>query len=145
MKRVSVCLLIFPAALVFGLVSAQTLAQTSAQKSAQTGADKSSVLKLTGELKISASDSFLWDRNQKTLIAEGNVVLIHKDKTFYADKMVSYYREDTKDSRDFYKILATGHVRLLTTEHELIGSRLSYDVATQIATMIGKSRVISRK
>jgi len=140
-KRISVCLLIFSAALDFGLVSAQT----SAQKSAQTGADKSSVLKLTGELKISARDSFLWDRNQKTLIAEGNVVLIHKDKTFYADKMVSYYREDTKDSRDFYKILATGNVRLLTTEHELIGPRLSYDVATQIATMIGKSRVISRK
>ena len=136
-------------ALLFGLVAAGTSAQTGPKTGSQTGpgtgADKPSVLKLTGELKISARDSFLWDRNRKTLIAEGDVVLIHKDKTFYADKMVSYYREDTKDSRDFYKILATGHVRLLTSEHELIGSRLTYDVATQIATMIGKSRVISRK
>ncbi len=131
--RILLCCVVVSAAAHFGPASAQPLAE------------KPSVFKIGSQFRISAQEEIVWDRNRKVLIAQGNVVLFYRGNKLYADKAFAYYRLDAGDRQKFYKFTAIGSVRLTASEYEIVGSKLTYDIITQTANMIGRSKVVFRR
>jgi len=86
-----------------------------------------------------AADLFTVEEASHEAIFTGNVLVEHPSVTVWADRVVATYGEGgTTDIRTF---VATGHVRLKTTEQTATGERAVFTPADQLLRLTGNVTV----
>jgi len=91
-------------------------------------------------VKITA-DKFVVDDEANIATFTGNVVVIRKDMTVWAPKVVVDYGEDGPS--DIKSFVATGGVRIKTTEQDATGDKAIYDPKKQTLKLTGNVMVVN--
>lgn len=112
-------------------------APVSSQTSAVTGQ--------SGRVEITADQSLEWRQEDRTYLARGNATATRGEVTIIADEMRAFYRENSGANAnagpigqsDIYKLRAEGDVRIRSTDNQVFGGAMDYDVDRRIAVMSG--------
>ncbi|MEO6014279.1 MAG: lipopolysaccharide transport periplasmic protein LptA [Devosia sp.] len=91
-------------------------------------------------VKITA-DKFVVDDEANIATFTGNVVVIRKDMTVWAPKVVVDYGEDGPS--DIKSFVATGGVRIKTDEQDATGNKAIYDPKKQTLKLTGNVMVVN--
>ncbi|WP_082555117.1 LptA/OstA family protein [Devosia sp. Root635] len=86
------------------------------------------------QVEITA-DLFTVDENTQEAVFTGNVVVVHPTVKVWADKVVAIYGE--AGPSDIESFIATGSVRLLTTEQDATGDRAVFTPGDQLLRLTG--------
>src|SRR5690606_14129922 len=76
------------------------------------------------------ADLFTVDENTQEAVFTGNVVVIHPTVTVWADRVVAIYGEG--GTTDIESFVATGSVRLLTTDQDATGEQAVFTPGDQM-------------
>jgi len=95
-------------------------------------------------VKLTADNIEYYPKNGFT-VCESNVVVTVDDMKLQADRVVAYQDSTTpaKGHESFSRIVATGNVRLFTTDRRVFGQRGVYDNATRTVQITGSPYVES--
>jgi lipopolysaccharide export system protein LptA len=96
------------------------------------------VLAAENPVKVTA-DTFVVDQNAATATFSGNVVVIRDDLTVWADKVEVRYGKG--GIQDIETLVASGHVKLKTTDQEAVGATATFSPKTQILKLSGNVTV----
>ncbi len=91
-------------------------------------------------IKVTA-DQFTVDQATSEATFTGNVVIVRSDLTVWADKVVVEYGEGGVE--DIRRMVATGHVRLKTSDQDATGERATFDPGSQILRLSGNVTVVN--
>lgn len=81
------------------------------------------------------ADLFTVDENTQEAVFTGNVVVVHPTVKVWADKVVAIYGEG--GTADIESFVATGSVRLLTTDQDATGERAVFTPGDQMLRLTG--------
>ncbi len=131
-------------------------AESSAAKPGKNGAPKDPV-------EITARDSFSWDQNTQSYVAEGEVHVTQTDSELFADQVTAYYEEAAADGQpvkpaksannglgsngpgggqQISQMVAIGHVHIIKNGDDLTGDKAVYDKLKNLVTVTGDHVVI---
>jgi len=85
------------------------------------------------------ADLFTVDENTREAVFTGNVVVIHPTVKVWADKVVAIYGEG--GTSDIESFVATGSVRLLTTDQDATGDTAVFTPGDQMLRLTGNVMV----
>jgi len=87
------------------------------------------------------ADNFVVDQSTSLATFTGNVVVVRTDLTVWADKVVVEYGEGGVEDID--SMVATGHVRLKTSDQDATGERATFDPDAQVLRLTGNVKVVN--
>jgi len=87
------------------------------------------------------SDLFTVDENTQEAVFTGNVEVIHPTVTVWAEKVVAVYGE--AGPGDIESFIATGSVRLKTSEQDATGDRAVFTPGDQLLRLTGNVEVVN--
>ncbi len=87
------------------------------------------------------ADNFVIDESVSLATFTGKVVLVRKDLTLWADKVVVDY--GAGGPSDIKSFVATGKVRIKTSEQDATGDRADYDPRKETLRMTGNVMVVN--
>lgn len=108
-------------------------------------AAQTSTPETSGRVEITADQSLEWRQEDRTYLARGNATATRGDVTIIADEMRAFYR-DTEGgaanagsigASDIFKLTAAGDVRIRSTDNQVFGAVMNYDVDRRIAVLSG--------
>ncbi len=117
--------------LLIALVSLAGLASLSLPAGAQSGAE---------EVKITA-DQFVIDDVKQTATFTGKVVVLRKDMTVWAAKVVVDYGEGGPSN--IKSFVATGNVRIKTADQDATGDRAIFNPGAETLKLTGNVMVVN--
>jgi lipopolysaccharide export system protein LptA len=85
------------------------------------------------------ADKFTVDETTREAVFDGNVVVIHPTVTVWAPKVVAAYGEG--GTTDIESFIASGGVRLLTSEQDATGDQAVFTPGDQLLRLTGNVRV----
>jgi len=91
-------------------------------------------------VKVTA-DQFVVDQSTSQATFTGNVVVVREDLTVWADKVVVQY--GSGGVQDIKSLVATGHVRMKTSDQDATGQRATFDPSSQILRLSGNVTVVN--
>jgi lipopolysaccharide export system protein LptA len=92
------------------------------------------------QVQITA-DLFTVDENTRESVFTGNVVVIHPNVKVWAEKVVAIYGE--AGPSDVESFVASGSVRLETSEQDATGDRAVFTPADQLLRLTGNVKVVN--
>ena len=87
------------------------------------------------------ADLFTVDENTQEAVFTGNVVVVHPNVKVWAEKVVAIYGE--AGPGDIESFVASGAVRLQTTEQDATGDRAVFTPGDQLLRLTGNVQVIN--
>ncbi len=106
--------------------------------SAQTASAQAGAIGDGPPLEIEADDGLEWRRDEKSLIATGNVLLMRGDLEIRADIINARYRERTRGAGDeVYLVIATGNVRITSQGTRTYSQSATYDLDQSVFVLSG--------
>jgi len=87
------------------------------------------------------ADLFTVDENTQEAVFTGNVVVVHPSVKVWAEKVVAIYGE--AGPSDIESFVASGAVRLQTTEQDATGDRAVFTPGDQLLRLTGNVQVIN--
>lgn len=119
-----------------------------------------------GPVQVTARGQFEWRQNEQEVIATVDCRAVRGDVTVLSDKMIAYYRKkgtgpggsaglaapqppqpagvgdaasDAENGdNEVYRLVAEGHVRILTPTDEAVGDKAVYDMDQAVLVMTGR-------
>lgn len=90
-------------------------------------------------VEITAQEGLEWRQNDKTLIAEGSVVLTRGAMKLQAETVSAHYRDQTAgDQQEVYRVDAAGGVRIASDGTVGYGDNAAYDLDQGVFVLSGK-------
>ncbi|MBS0185465.1 MAG: hypothetical protein JSS34_03855 [Proteobacteria bacterium] len=96
------------------------------------------------------SDQMNYDMKQDTAEAVGSAWAIQGDKKIEADRFIVKFQENKlssssldKASKSVQEIMATGHVHIISSTEEIIGTSAIYNINTQILIVFGDNILLT--
>jgi lipopolysaccharide export system protein LptA len=119
--------------LSLGLLASPALSQTASSPAP------------AARVEITADQSLEWRQEDRAYLARGNATAMRGEVTIIADEMRAYYRDSAGSNAnagpigqsDIYKLVAQGDVRIRSTDNQVFGATMNYDVDRRIATLSG--------
>jgi lipopolysaccharide export system protein LptA len=106
--------------------------------SAQTAPAQTAAIGDGPPLEIEADDGLEWRRDEKSLIATGNVLLVRGDLEIRADTVNARYRERTTGAgEEVYLVIATGNVRITSQGTRTYSQNATYDLDQSVFVLTG--------
>ncbi|HHN67487.1 MAG TPA: hypothetical protein ENK15_05555 [Thermopetrobacter sp.] len=94
------------------------------------------------------SDALAFTGDGKRAVFTGHVRARRKDTTLTADKLVVFFRvrktKDGEEKRKASHFVATGKVKIITSDQTVTGQRAEMDLAKDLLTVTGNVRVTGR-
>lgn len=87
------------------------------------------------KIDLFADDSLVWNRENKIVQLHNNATIKTNEYTITADDITAFY----KDTKDIFKIEATGNVNIKLDNTEITGHKILYDITREIITFFAKS------
>lgn len=121
----------------FGQAGAQNAAPDTAPNGGPNGGPNGA------RVEITAEQSLEWRQEERAYLARGNATATRGDITIIADEMRAYYRDGAEAAgavgqSDIYRLVASGDVRIRSSDAEVFGATMNYDVDRRIAVMQGE-------
>lgn len=89
-------------------------------------------------VEITAQDGLEWRQNEKTLIAEGSVVLTRGALKLEAESVSAYYRDSkTSDQQEVFRVDASGDVQIASDGATGYGDNAAYDLDQGVFVLSG--------
>ena len=96
---------------------------------------------VSGTDVITANRQMEYYERKQMAVARGGAKAVHGDKTLTADTLVAYFRK-TKDGRsEVHQVDAFNDVDIITAQDRVRSDKGVYNVASGIATLIGRVRI----
>lgn len=111
------------------VLAAAFASQQAGQAAAQTAPEP---------VEITAQDGLEWRQKEKTLIAEGSVVLTRGTLKLQAETVSAYYRDSkASDQQEVYRVDAAGDVRIASDGTTGYGDSAAYDLDQGVFVLSG--------
>ena len=94
---------------------------------------------------ITSTDGIDVRQTERTMTAKVNATLTQEGNKVYADKIIGYFNLLGKNKYELYKVVAIGHVQLVTPVETVYGDEIIYDMLKQTATATGNVRIVRKE
>jgi lipopolysaccharide export system protein LptA len=95
-----------------------------------------------GPVDVTAAGGFEWREQEQRVIATGSARAVRDNVTVLADRLIALYRKKSgadggEGGNEIYRLVAEGHVRIVTPTDEAVGDRAVYDIDQAVLVMTG--------
>ncbi|MFO1058364.1 MAG: LptA/OstA family protein [Dongiaceae bacterium] len=108
----------------------------AAAAGAASGSGDLSGINASGPIQIDAEEGIEWHRDEKTYVAKGNARATRGEVALNADTLTAYYDDSGGNSR-VTRVVAAGHVRIVTPTQTVYGDRADYDIGQGVLVITG--------
>ena len=110
----------------------------AASPHAQTASAQTAAIGDGPPLEIEADDGLEWRRDEKSLVATGNVLLVRGDLEIRADTVNARYRDRKTGAGDeVYRVIAAGNVRITSQGTHTYSQNATYDLDQSVFVLTG--------
>lgn len=95
-------------------------------------------------LEITADKALEWDQKAKTYTAKGNALAKQDTMSVKADTLTAFYDDSKGGTNNITKLVADGHVTLISGTDTATGEKAVYDLTTGEAVLSGTRPKITR-
>jgi lipopolysaccharide export system protein LptA len=109
----------------------------AASGTASPGGGDLNALNASGPIQIDAEEGIEWHRDEKAYIAKGNARATRGEVAVNADTLTAYY-DDSGGNNRVTRVVAAGHVRIVTPTQTVYGDRADYDIGQGVLVITGR-------